>query len=52
MNIIEFDNVGTLKFFVDLNFWIEGIFVVLVFKNFVFVDNFDSNLSLCFFLDP
>ena len=52
MNIIEFNNVGTLELFVDLNFRIEGIFVVLVLKNFVFVDNFDSDLSLCFFLDP
>ena len=52
MNIIEFNNVGTLELFVDLNFRIEGIFVVLIFKNFVFVDNFDSDFSLCFFLDP
>mgnify|MGYP000294815369 CR=1 FL=1 len=52
VDVIESDDVGTLELFVDLNFRIEGIFVILVFKNFVFVDNFDCDLSLCFFLDP
>ena len=51
MNIKKSDNVRTLEFLIDLNLRVEGVFVVLILENFVFVDNFDRHLGLSFLLN-
>ena len=46
VHVEELDNVGAFQLFVDLNFRVEGILVVFVFENLVFVDDLHSYLRL------
>jgi hypothetical protein len=47
----EPDDIGTFEFFIDLYFWVEGTFVVLVLEYFIFIDHFDCHLCLGVFLN-
>ena len=49
--IEEPDDVGALQLFIDLYFWVEGAFIVLVLEYFIFIDDFHCDLSLGVFLD-
>lgn len=46
VHVEELDNIGAFQLFVDLNFRVEGILVVFVFENLVFVDDLHSDLRL------
>ena len=46
VDIIELDNVGAFELFVDLDFGIESILVILVLENLVLIDNLDCHLGL------